>query len=174
MDEDQWCLSTLPSRVQQPDTKGTTSIQSPLHNDMVLVWTETATRQAIECDRYFPATFRNELRYRYHSLELLKKKTEELSRRMRRHAPLEKNLKVETKICAILRHSGGKFEQSSTLKIVKFTMKSSFLSSVCIHRSITLIFIEKKYVYRFFSNGKYFVPRFLISISARILVSATN
>ena len=31
MDEDHWCPSTLPGRVQLPDSKGTISIQSPLH-----------------------------------------------------------------------------------------------------------------------------------------------
>ena len=54
-------------------------------------------------------------------------------------------------------------------------MNISFLTSICIHRSIILIFIgRKKYAYRFFSNGKYFFPRFLIFISARIVVSATK
>jgi len=31
MDEDQSCMATLPGRMQLPDTKGTTSIQSYLH-----------------------------------------------------------------------------------------------------------------------------------------------
>ena len=51
---------------------------------------------------------------------------------------------------------------------------SRFVPSICIHRSIILIFIEKKFVRRFFSHGKYFFQRFSIFISTRILISATK
>ena len=84
-----------------------------------------------------------------------------------------KSLKVETKIFAVW----GIFlevnlKKSSTLK---FIMNINFLTSICIHRSIILIFIgRKKYAYRFFSNRKFFFPRFSIFISVRILVSATK
>ena len=37
-------------------------------------------------------------------------------------------------------------------------MNISFAPSVCIHRSIVLTFIEKKYACRFFSHGTYFIP----------------
>ena len=61
-------------------------------------------------------------------------------------------------------------KKSSTLK---FITKISFLPSICIHRSIILIFIEKKVCLSiFFPHGKYFVPRLLIFISTRILISA--
>ena len=54
-------------------------------------------------------------------------------------------------------------------------MNISFLTSICIHRSIILIFIGKKsMLIDFFSNGKYFFPLFSIFISARILVSVTK
>ena len=52
-------------------------------------------------------------------------------------------------------------------------MNISFVPSVCIHRSIILIFMEEKYA-NFFPHGKYFFPRFSIFLSARILVSVTN
>ena len=82
-----------------------------------------------------------------------------------------KILKVKTKIRAIWGILGVNLKKSSTLK---FIMNISFLPSICIHRSIILIFIEKKYACRFFSHGKYFVPRFSIFISTRILISVTN
>ena len=63
-------------------------------------------------------------------------------------------------------------KKSSTLK---FIMKTSFLQALNLHSQIHhLNFHRKKYACQFFINRKYFVPRFLIFISARILVSATN
>ena len=49
----------------------------------------------------------------------------------------------------------------------------SFVPSICIHRSIILIFIEKSMLVDFF-HGKNIFLRFSIFISERILVSATN
>ena len=75
------------------------------------------------------------------SWELLKKKKkEEISRGVRGHAP-RKILKVETKICAVWGILEANLKKSSTLK---FIMNISFLTSICIHRSITLIFTGKK------------------------------
>ena len=58
---------------------------------------------------------------------------------------------------------------SSTLK---FIMNISFVPSISIHRSIILIFIEKKYACRFFPWK--FSVQFSILISVRILVSVMN
>ena len=77
-------------------------------------------------------------------------------------------LKVETKICAIWSILEANLKKPSTLK---FMMIISSVPSICIHRSIILIFIAKKYA---FFYGKCYFPRFSILISARILVSATN
>ena len=52
-----------------------------------------------------------------------------------------KILKVETKICAIWGIQGANLKKSST---PKFIMNISFVPSICIHRSIILIFIKKK------------------------------
>ena len=82
-----------------------------------------------------------------------------------------KILKVETKICAVWGILQANLKKSSTLK---FIMNISFLFSICIPRSIILIFIEKKYACQFFLHGKYFVLQFSIFISTRILVSAMN
>ena len=58
-------------------------------------------------------------------------------------------------------------KKSSTLK---FMMNISFEPSVCIHRSIILIFIEKSMLVNFFFfSRKIFFPRFSIFISARII-----
>ena len=63
-------------------------------------------------------------------------------------------------------------KKSSTLK---FIMNLSFLTSICIHRSIILIFIGKNVCFSiFFPRKILFFPRFSIFISARILVSATK
>ena len=79
------------------------------------------------------------------SLELLKKKREEISSGIRGHAPPSpypgKFLKVETKMCAIWGILEANLKKSSTLK---FIMNITFLPSICIHRSMILIFIEKK------------------------------
>ena len=53
-------------------------------------------------------------------------------------------------------------------------MRLSFLPSICIHRSIILIFTEKKYACQFFFPWKIFCSAISIFISARILISATN
>ena len=58
-----------------------------------------------------------------------------------------KILKVETKICAIWGILEANLKKSSTLK---FITNISFLPSICIHRSIILIFIEKMYACRSF------------------------
>ena len=82
-----------------------------------------------------------------------------------------KILKVETKICAVWGILEANLKKSSTLK---FIMNISFQTSICIYRSIILIFTGKKVCLRIFSNGKYLFPRFSIFISVRILVSATK
>ena len=83
-----------------------------------------------------------------------------------------KILKVKTKICAVWGILEANLKKSSTLK---FIMNVSFLTSICIHRSITLIFIGKKVcISLFFQQKFFFFPRFSIFISARILVSATK
>ena len=83
-----------------------------------------------------------------------------------------KILKVQTNICAVWGILEANLKKSSTLK---FIMNISFLTSICIRRSITLIFTGgKSMLIDFFSNRKYFFPRLSIFISARILVSATK
>ena len=72
------------------------------------------------------------------SLELLKKKKEEIS--WSGGMLPWKILKVEIKICAISGILGANLKRSST---PKFIMNISFVPSICIHRSIILIFIEK-------------------------------
>ena len=79
-----------------------------------------------------------------------------------------KILKVETKICAVWGILEANLKKSSTLK---FIMNISFLTSICIHRSIIWIFIGKKVCLSIFSNKIFFFTTF---ISARILVSATK
>ena len=81
-----------------------------------------------------------------------------------------KILKVETKICAIWGILETNLKKCSTLK---FMTNISFVPSICIHRSIILIFIEKKYACIVF-HRQYIFPWFSIFISARILVSAMN
>ena len=46
---------------------------------------------------------------------------------------------------------------------LKFMTNISFVSSICIHRSIVLIFIKKKYACRFFSQKIYFFRDFRFS-----------
>ena len=82
-----------------------------------------------------------------------------------------KNLKVQTKICAVWGILEANLKKSSTLK---FIMNISFLTSICIHRSITLIFTGKKVCLSIFFPTENFFPRLSIFISARILVSATK
>ena len=80
-----------------------------------------------------------------------------------------KILKVETKICAVWGILEANSKKSSTLKFIM-----NFLTLICIHRSIILIFIGKKVCLSIFFQWKIFFPRFSIFISARILVSATK
>ena len=82
-----------------------------------------------------------------------------------------KILKVQTKICAVWGILEANLKKSSTLK---FIMNISFLTSICIHRSITLIFTGKKVCLSIFFPTEIFFPRLSIFISARILVSATK
>ena len=77
-----------------------------------------------------------------------------------------KILKVETKICAVRGILEAILKKSSTLK---FITNISFLTSICIHRSIILIFIGKKVCLSIFFQRKIFLSIF---VSARILVSA--
>ena len=84
--------------------------------------------------------------FMHQSLELLKKKKRKFLGGSRGLLP-RKILKVKTKICAIWGILEADLKKCSTLK---FTMNISFVPSVCIHRSIILIFIEKKYTCRFF------------------------
>ena len=83
-----------------------------------------------------------------------------------------KILKVETNlICAIWGILEANLRKSSTLK---FMTNNSFVPSICIHRSIILIFIQKTSILvDFFPRKILFLP-FLIFISMRILISATN
>ena len=124
----------------------------------------------------------------YQSLELLMKK-EDISRgsggtppHTHTHSPPTshplKILIVETKICAICSILEANLKKTSTLI---FVMIISFLPLICIQRSIILIFLEKSMLgfFLFFfwgggGHGKYFVPRFLIFMSTKILVSARN
>ena len=80
------------------------------------------------------------------------------------------DLKVETKICAILGILWANLKNCSTLK---FMTNISFVPSICLHKSIIFIFIEKSMLLDFF-HRKCIFPRFSIFISARILVSVTN
>ena len=136
------------------------------------------------------------VRHAFQSLELLMDKNEEISRGVR-GIPLPPILRKILKSCAIyscfslhsqIYHLNFHRKKVSTKKkfprflifisvkkcsTLKFMTNISFVPSVCIHRSIILIFIEKKYACRFFSTKKKF-PRFLIFISVRIFVSATN
>ena len=64
-----------------------------------------------------------------------------------------KILKVETKICAVWGILEANLKKSSTLK---FIMNVSFLTSICIHRSIILIFIGKKVCFLIFFQWKIF------------------
>ena len=59
-----------------------------------------------------------------------------------------KILKVKTKICTIWGILEANLKKCSTLK---FMPNISFVSSICIHRSIILIFIEKSMLVKFFS-----------------------
>ena len=58
-----------------------------------------------------------------------------------------KTVKVETKICAIWSILEANLKKFSTLK---FIMNIGFLPSLCIHRSIILIYIEKSMLVDFF------------------------
>ena len=98
-------------------------------------------------------------------------------------------VKVKTKTCAIWGILQANLKKCSTLK---FMMNISFVPSICIHRSIILIFIEKTKVclsiffprqifpgifsFHFHENPQFwnFFPGFSIFISTKILVSATN
>ena len=69
-----------------------------------------------------------------------------------------KILKVQTKICAVWGILKANLKKSSTLKFIK---NISFLTSICIHRSITLIFTGKKVCLSiFFPNRKFFSTTF--------------
>ena len=74
------------------------------------------------------------------SLELLKKKKRKYLWGSGGMVACKKNLKVKTKICEIWCILEANMMKSSTLK---FIMKIIFLPSICIHRSIILIFIKK-------------------------------
>ena len=100
----------------------------------------------------------------YKSEPRIAKGKKEISRGVRGHAPW-KILKVETRICALWDIQGANLKKYSTLK---FKMNISFVPSICIHRSIVLIFIENS----IFSPTKNFFSNFLIS--ARIFVPAMN
>ena len=80
-------------------------------------------------------------------------------------------LKVETNIWAIWGILEANSKKSRTWKLI---MNISFVPSICIHRSIILIFIEKKVCLSIFPHWKYCFPRFSIFISVRILVSVMN
>ena len=77
----------------------------------------------------------------------------------------------QTKICAIWGILEANLKKCSTLK---FMTNISFVPSICFHRSIILIFIERKVCLSIFFPGKYIFPLFSIFISAGVLVSATN
>ena len=62
-------------------------------------------------------------------------------------------LKVETNICAVWGILKANLKKSSTLK---FIMNVSFLTSICIHRSIILIFVGKKVCLSIFFHRKKF------------------
>ena len=68
-----------------------------------------------------------------------------------------KILKVETKICAVWGILEGNLKKSNTLKLI---MNISFLNSISIHRSITLIFIGKKVCFSIFFQRKIFFHDF--------------
>ena len=86
-------------------------------------------------------------------------KTEEISRGegwrgVRACPPLPTpSPEVETKICAIWGILEANLKKCSTLK---FMTNISFVPSICIHRSIILIFIEKSMLVDFFPRKKYF------------------
>ena len=72
-----------------------------------------------------------------------------------------KILKVETKICAIWGTLGANLKKSITPKCIMYI---SFVLSICIHRSVILIFIEKKYACQgFFSMVNIFFRNFWFS-----------
>ena len=76
----------------------------------------------------------------------------------------QKILKVETNlICAIWGILQANLKKSSTLK---FMMNTSFVPSICIHRSIILIFIKKKkgMLVDFFFHSKYFFRNFWLFV----------
>ena len=112
-----------------------------------------------------------------HSLKLLKKKKEEISRKSGGISPQppspppRKILKVKTKICAIWGILEPNLKKSSTLK---FMTNISFVPLICITRSIISIFRGEKVYLSIFSHRKYAFPRLLIFISPRILVSVRN
>ena len=88
------------------------------------------------------------------------------------HPPAQRKIsKVETKIFAIWGILEANLKKCSTLK---FMTNISFVPSICIHRSIILIFIEKKVCLLMLSHRKYIFLQISIFIFARILVSATN
>ena len=80
-------------------------------------------------------------------------------------------LKVETKICANRGILEVNLKKSGALK---FIMNISFVPSICIHRSIILILIERSTLVYFFPPWNSFFPQFFIFISSKILVSAMN
>ena len=82
-----------------------------------------------------------------------------------------KILKVETKICAVWGILEANLKKSSTLK---FIMNISFLTSICIHRSIIWIFIGKKVCLSIFSNRNFFPHDFRFSFPRDSSVSATK
>ena len=87
------------------------------------------------------------------------------------HPSPQTTLNVKTKICAIRGILKANLKKHSTLK---FMMNISFVHSICIHRSIILIFLEKKVCLSIFFHGKDIFLRFSMFISVSILVSATN
>ena len=109
----------------------------------------------------------------HQSLELLKEKKK---RKFLRESgasppPPREILKVETKTCAIWGILETNLKKSSTLK---FMMNINFVPSICIHRSIILIFIEKKSVLVDFFPRKRIFPRCSIFTSVWILFSVAN
>ena len=105
----------------------------------VHVLLSTAPKELLSCRRslyigYFYS------HYHHQSLELLKKKKKrKYVGGLEAFSP-RKFLKVETKICAIWGILEANLKKSSTQK---FIVNISILPSICIHRSIILIFIEK-------------------------------
>ena len=89
----------------------------------------------------------------FQSLELLKEKKRIFlgGPRGMPPPPPRKILKVKTKICAIWGILEANLKKSSTLM---FMMNISFVPSICIHRSIIFILIEKKISTHFLTSVK--------------------